>query len=788
MHPHPTVSVAICLLNSSRFIDETLESVFAQTLDDFEIVLVDDGSTDGCADVIERRYRDSRLTIIRQPHRGLSTARRLSIAAATGDYVAFLDHDDLWLPDKLERQVAAAKANLSVALLFSDCVYIDERGQPLHRLSDQYGLADLDLTGTGGYVELLRRGCFVWQSTVLARTTALRSVDSFKPAYPYIADYDTWLQMARRYPLHYMPDVLAKWRVHPNQFTNRCPEVTLADHRKLLGPLFRTASNPAPIRIALGDRLLGQHRVSAQSLLKQGRVGLAARAALGMFSYPDRLVAYCLGRIAEAPVIGLRLRAAYKAARRNTRHPGPLAPDPEPAAEVSATHVWVDGSMLGTTQTGYCNLVSELIRSLLVRDRCVVHVVSSNAGRAALCHRLGADARELHFHGSGWRAWRWTDISRLVASRSTQMLLVVVWGALLAVGASLTQEIASVAGIALALAQMAFLIDELIVASKDKSGKGSSALSARAIRWSLRVLSSPRGRPPHPNTTEVVVWRGRFRWAGSRRIAIVQDLTTKIHPETHTASNVAEFDEFLEYVQRHAEAVATVSEHSRRDIIDRLRVFPDSVTVIPMPLHPCYVRPSFSRGFVEVHDIRQPYVLCVGCMEPRKNLRRLVRAFELLRDEETAKDHLLVLAGPKGWDDGFSRFLTESDAFPRIRTLGFVPLEHLPSLYHFATATIYPSVYEGFGIPVLEAMSASSVVLASATSSLPEVIGNAGILFDPHRTECIAAAMLQALSLTGSEAAEYRRRSRARADVHLHRSRRMPLLPGLSPAARMALA
>jgi glycosyltransferase involved in cell wall biosynthesis len=217
-------------------------------------------------------------------------------------------------------------------------------------------------------------------------------------------------------------------------------------------------------------------------------------------------------------------------------------------------------------------------------------------------------------------------------------------------------------------------------------------------------------------------------------------------------------------------------------------VFPDSVSVIPMPLHPSYVRPSFNPGFVATYGISQPYVLCVGCIEPRKNLRRLVRAFELLTDEDAAKDHLLVLVGPQGWDEGFPRFLEESDAHPRIHTPGFVPLEHLPSLYHFASAVICPSVYEGFGIPVLEAMSASSVVLAGATSSLPEVLGDAGILFDPYRTEGIAAAMLQALNMTGAEAAEFRRRSRARAEMLFERSRRMSPLPGLPPEIRMALA
>ena len=95
---------------------------------------------------VARRYPDPRIRIVRQAHQGLSIARRASIAAAAGEFVAFLDHDDLWLPHKLATQVAAAAAHPDAALLFSDCIYIDEQGAPLRRLSDQYGLAGIDLT------------------------------------------------------------------------------------------------------------------------------------------------------------------------------------------------------------------------------------------------------------------------------------------------------------------------------------------------------------------------------------------------------------------------------------------------------------------------------------------------------------------------------------------------------------------------------------------------------------------------------------------------------------------
>jgi glycosyltransferase involved in cell wall biosynthesis len=783
MRGHPTVSVAICLFNSSRFINETLQSVFAQTFGDYEVILVDDGSTDGCADAIEQRYACRGFRIIRQPHRGLSIARRVSIASAQGEFVAFLDHDDIWFPDKLERQIAAARSDPSAALLFSDCVYIDERGQILSRLSDQYGLADINLTGTRAYAELLRRGCFVWQSSVLARTVALRSVNSFDPAYPYIADYDTWLRLARRYALHYTPEVLVKWRVHAKQFTNRCPDITLADHRKLLGQLFRTASNPRPIRVAIGDRLLGQHRVSCLKLLGQKRFRLAAHAAVGMLSYPDRLLAYWLGALAETKVVGPILLRTYKAIRQRSQSrtsSGSSAP-PGP------THVWLDGSALGTAQTGYFSLVSELIRTLLTRHACVVHVITSRSGQEALHGRLQDHIAGVQFHSFGWRSFLWTDIYRIVRARSTQLILLTSWAVLLAIGTSQATRSALAVGIAIALAQFVFLLDELVALIKDVLGHPPNRASARCIQRLWRLLTRPRGRALHANTLEVIVWRGRFRWARSRRVAIVPDLTTKIHPELHTAENVAEFGEFLEYVQRHAEAVATVSEHSRKDILDRLALFPDSVSVIPMPLHPCYINPTFSSEFVAVHGITQPYILCLGCIEPRKNLRRLVRAFELLTQEDAATNHILVLAGPQGWDEGFTRFLTESDAYSKIRILGFVPVEHLPSLYHFASAVVYPSLYEGFGIPVLEAMSASGVVLAAETSALPEVLGD-GIRFDPYRTEAIAEAMLQAVSMTPAQTMEYRRRCRARAEVLLRRSDQLPPLPGLPALSSVVLA
>jgi glycosyltransferase involved in cell wall biosynthesis len=196
-----------------------------------------------------------------------------------------------------------------------------------------------------------------------------------------------------------------------------------------------------------------------------------------------------------------------------------------------------------------------------------------------------------------------------------------------------------------------------------------------------------------------------------------------------------------------------------------------------MPIHPQYEQPRFSEAVLATHRIARPYVLCVGTLEPRKNLRRLIRAFELLMDEDAARHLTLVLAGPPGWDEGFREFLGSSPAAIRVRLLGFVSLDDLPSLYRFASAVICPSVYEGYGIPVMEAMCSSAIVLASRISSLPEVLGDDGILFDPYRTDDIARALLSALNLSAADAAAYRRRCRARGEAHLDRVARDGPLP-----------
>src|SRR5689334_2863331 len=161
----PVVSVTVCMHNAAPYVGDTLDSLFAQTFEEFEVIVVDDGSTDGSAELVEERYRDRRVKLVRQRQQTLRIARPVSLAHCSGEYFAILDADDLWSPDKLARQVAAARAAPGAGLVFSDCGLIGPTGQPLGRLSDQFDFGSIDFTRGAAHLELLRRGNFVGIST-----------------------------------------------------------------------------------------------------------------------------------------------------------------------------------------------------------------------------------------------------------------------------------------------------------------------------------------------------------------------------------------------------------------------------------------------------------------------------------------------------------------------------------------------------------------------------------------------------------------------------------------------
>lgn len=192
-----------------------------------------------------------------------------------------------------------------------------------------------------------------------------------------------------------------------------------------------------------------------------------------------------------------------------------------------------------------------------------------------------------------------------------------------------------------------------------------------------------------------------------------------------------------------ARRVIAVSAHTRDDLVHHFGVRPERIAVIPNAADERYRPaddPAVVARFKAEHHLPDRVILFVGTLEPRKNLRRLIEAFALLGDAEA--DVRLVIVGASGWLTSDLAPLVQAHGLSdRIIFPGYVPDDDLPRWYQAATVFCYPSLYEGFGLPVLEAMACGTPVVTSRTSSLPEVAGDAALLIDPTDGDGIAHAL-----------------------------------------------
>jgi glycosyltransferase involved in cell wall biosynthesis len=226
---------------------------------------------------------------------------------------------------------------------------------------------------------------------------------------------------------------------------------------------------------------------------------------------------------------------------------------------------------------------------------------------------------------------------------------------------------------------------------------------------------------------------------GPPSVATVHDVTPLLFPEWHSWKNRLGFAPLIGRSVRRARRIAAVSEHSRRDL---LTLFPDVAGKTVVVHNGVDIAPTPAGGAAPNEG--RPYVLSLGTLEPRKNLPRLVEAMESIWDRRPDFPDL-VLAGTAGWGlHGFAGRLAASRHAGRIRPAGYLAGDDRARWMAGARVFAYPSLYEGFGFPPLEAMALGTPVVASSASSLPEVVGDAGLLPDPEDATAIAQAIERA--------------------------------------------
>jgi glycosyltransferase involved in cell wall biosynthesis len=275
----PSVSVLLPVRDGARFLAEAVDSVLGQTLTDFELIVVDDGSTDGSAAILER-VADPRVSVLREPPRGLVAALTTALAHARADYMARMDADDVSEPRRLERQLELLEMRPDVAMVATWVTVVDEEGRELRR--EVLPAEHEDLVR-----RLLLRNPFQHGSVVLRRT-ALEAAGGYRSDYGANEDYDLWRRVAHEGRLACVPEALYRYRLHADAVTRTDPE-RLGQRERLRDELWRDyaasaygiTATVARVRAAEPEvrrGLVADQRALTREAARRGRFSLAAKA------------------------------------------------------------------------------------------------------------------------------------------------------------------------------------------------------------------------------------------------------------------------------------------------------------------------------------------------------------------------------------------------------------------------------------------------------------------------------------------------------------------------------
>ena len=311
------------------------------------------------------------------------------------------------------------------------------------------------------------------------------------------------------------------------------------------------------------------------------------------------------------------------------------------------------------------------------------------------------------------------------------------------------------------------LMDRLMAAGQQDPG--STRLRAEVALVNRMARARPVGGPVDVYHSLRQPLASRDRVPARVRLATIHDMVPLLFPEVTEERFVTFHEAVLRSIDVERDWVMCPSESSRRDFIGISGMAEGRTFVVPLAASPQIFR--LEDDAVRLQSVLARYgiadgryVLSLSTLEPRKNLPRLVTAFAAIAARPGLRDVRLVLVGALGWKSESLMETIRTAGIPsdRLMLLGHVPDEDLGALLTGASVFAYPSLYEGFGLPVLEAMQCGAPVVTSNTSSLPEVVADAAICVDPTDEEALAQALTEAL-LDENRAADLRRRGRERA-------------------------
>lgn len=258
----------------------------------------------------------------------------------------------------------------------------------------------------------------------------------------------------------------------------------------------------------------------------------------------------------------------------------------------------------------------------------------------------------------------------------------------------------------------------------------SVRLPLTARKDKLDILYSPGFAPP--------------LWSPAPSVVTVHDLIGMAFPGNQGAVSSFYWSRWLPMALKRARRLVTSSEHTRKDIEKFLKIPADRVSVAPLGVDSAFRKIEDAgaiQATIKKYDLRPPFYICVGTLEPRKNHLRLLQAYAQLKRQKKNAFSLVIVGKVGAASEELRRYAMENNLEPEVRFLGYLNQEELICLYNAALGYVMISLYEGFGLPVLEAMSCGLSGVCSNRSSLPEVAGDTALMVDPENVDEIAEAM-----------------------------------------------
>lgn len=688
------VSVIIVNWNGEALLRECLESLRRQTYRHFEVILVDNASTDGSVEFIQQQFPEAKLIRLEQ-NRGFAGGNIEGLRVAKGDYIALLNNDAVVEASWLAELVAVMNADSRVGICASKLVnYFDPEqidcagdgcatsghgykrgnglaaglyqtqeyvfgacaGAVLYRraMIDDIGFLDPDFfiqcedTDLNFRAKLMEWKCvYVPTAVALHRvSTTIGKLDGLAVYYSARNEEYVWIKN--------MPAPLMLRYLHHKIIQELAALLYFCLKRGQWGPFLRGKRDAARALPALWRKRAGIQR--------RKRVANAALARELTPLFERRLVQDKLGKLLATSQPGSRRRM-----RRRSSAGG---------SDAEAPRVVINGIPLLGPRSGVGSYVFHTCRAVM---------------------QLRPEWQYRYFYGLRWSPELWRHTAAPYASARRFV----------------------------------------------RQSRAFYPLSRRFTDLSFRLgcrrehfdLYHETNFTPMPFDGPTVV--------------TVHDLSFLRYPEKHPPERVRYLERYFRERITRASHFVTGSEASKREMIALMGLTSDQVTVTPLGVAAQFRQlpaPLVQHG-LRHHGLEfKRYLLYVGTLEPRKNIPELLEAYAQLSDGLRAR-YPLVLAGARGWlMEQFDRKLKRLGIASNVRKLGYVPEEDLVALYNGAVLFVYPSLYEGFGLPPLESMACGTPVIASNVSSVPEVVGAAGLLIPPGDPQRLKEAILRLLS------------------------------------------